>query len=169
MQKQVYLVPTTDICKEVVSSLNKLGISDEQIGVIARDDIPLDSLPDASYEDENDMVPAAKRGAVLGGAAGMLAGLTAVVLSPVGIVLGGAGVAIAAAGGASYGTFVSAMIGTSVPNSQLREYEAELEKGVILLIVELEEDDVDKINKELYARHPELNAQGDMGVVPPVL
>lgn len=169
MPKHIYIVPNPQQCKLVVDSLYELGLTDEHIGVVAKDNVSLEALPEADYEDENDLVGGAKRGAAVGGAAGLLAGMSAVALAPAGIVIGGAGLALATMGGASFGTFVAAMIGVSVPNSQLREYEEKMEKGSVLLIVELEEGSIDSIQSELKARHPDIIAEGGVGVVPPAL
>ena len=65
-----------------------------------------------------------------GGATGLLAGLAAAVIAPAGVAVGGAAMLLGTTvAGVSYGAFVSALVGSSVPNSQLREFEELLEKG----------------------------------------
>jgi len=169
MQKEIFVAPNPEICKSIVNSLRELGVDEEHIGVLAKDSLPIDDLPEADDEDKNDAIAGAKRGAAFGGAAGLFAGLGIMVVAPAGIAIGGAGLALAAVGGATYGTFVSTMIGASVPNSQLREYEDYLERGAVLLIVEMDESSVESIKSSLMSKHPELKAEGELGSVPPAL
>ena len=64
--------------------------------LIARSDIELESIPNERKEADTDLMPAALRGAGYGGAAGLLAGLAAVVITPIGLTLAGAAAAAAA-------------------------------------------------------------------------
>jgi len=93
-------------------------------------------LPDGGFL-ENDTVPAVKRGATIGGAMGLLAGLGAVTIAP-GIILAGAAVALAATGGASLGALGASIVGASVPNSLLREYTDAMERGELLIVVKVD-------------------------------
>jgi len=169
MQKEIFVCPNPEACKSVVSTLFELGVSEDKIGVIAKDGLPIDELPEADEEDKNDAVAGAKRGAVLGSAVGLFAGLGVISVAPVGIIVGGAGLAVAALGGATYGTLVSAMIGSSVPNSLLREYQDQIESGAVVVIVEMDEANVDNIKKAVIDKHPELSTEGKLGPVPPVI
>ena len=71
----------------------------------------MDAVPDDLREAHTDMVPAALRGAAGGGAVGLVAGLIAVAVPPLGITLAGAG--LMAAVGALVGSWSSALVGGS--------------------------------------------------------
>jgi len=169
MEKLLFMVSDADIAKEVVSTLREQGLTDEDIGVLANDRTAIESLPDADMEDGSDVIPAFARGVVAGGATGLLAGVAALAFPPLGVVAGGAAlVATTTLGGASFGAFTAALVGTSIDNSQLREYEEAIERGEILVIAEVPEERRTEIEKALSAAHPTLSLEGSKGA-PPVL
>ena len=170
MEKLIFLVNDHDDAVAAVDVLHDMGITDESISVIAREGTPLEDLPDAQQEDDSDVVPAFARGAATGGVTGLLAGIGAVVFAPAGIVLGGAAVVAAAVGGASFGAFASGLIGASVPNSQLREYEDAVAAGQYLMIVEVEDERLEPLKARLTESHAHVKLQGtkDFGDIPVV-
>ena len=170
MEKLIFLVDGHDDAVAAVDVLHEMGLTDDAISVIAREGTPLTDLPDAQQEDESDVLPAFARGGAVGGVTGLLAGLGAVVFAPAGIVLGGAAVVAAAIGGASFGAFAAGLIGTSVPNSQLREYEGAIAEGQYLMIAEVEDDRLDALKARLTESHAHVKLQGtkDFGDIPVV-
>ena len=124
-------------------------------------------LPDGGVL-ENDVVPAVQRGVSLGGTVGLLAGLAAVTITP-GVVAAGAAIALTSAGGASLGALASALVGASVPNSQLREYTEALERGNLLLIVEVEDSTSGLRQTELLEEFPALVFFGEKDNSIPVM
>lgn len=113
------------------------GIEDDDLSLIARHDIELEGIPDERKQVTMDFVPAALRGTIGGGAAGLLAGLVALAIPPLGVTLAGAG-AIALLG-AMVGTWSSALVGASIPDEVRRTFEREIEEGRILLVIDGEE------------------------------
>jgi hypothetical protein len=113
------------------------GIDDDDLSLIARADIELENIPDERKQVTMDFVPAAWRGTVTGGAAGLLAGLVALAIPPLGVTLAGAG-AIALLG-AMVGTWSSALVGASIPDEVRRTFEREIEEGRILLVIDGDE------------------------------
>lgn len=171
MEKLLFLVPDVDTAHSVVGTLREIGVSDERIGVLANSEARIEDLPEADVEDDSDVLPAFGRGIAAGGATGLLAGLAALAFPPAGLVAGGAAlVATTTLGGASFGAFASALVGTSVANSQLREYEEAIEQGKILMIVEVEEDEAreEEIRNVLTDKHASLSIEGTKGTAPPI-
>lgn len=162
----VFTVQSVSLCEQIVDSLRSFDLSDESIGVIASDETPLPSLPDADLM-ENDVIPAIQRGGTVGALTGVVAGLGMTFAAP-GFVIGGAGLALAALGGASFGTLASGLIGASVPNSHLREYEQALAKGELLLIVKVPDDREQCIKRSLLQRYPALRLDGELPGSAPV-
>ena len=171
MEKLLFLVPDADTAKGVIRTLREHGVKDDDLGVLANDRTAIEALPEADVEDDSDVVPAFARGVAAGGATGLLAGLAALAFPPIGIVAGGAAlVATTTLGGASFGAFAAALVGTSVENSQLREYEEAIERGEILVIVDVEDDEgrMNEIKGALAAAHPSVSIEGTKGA-PPVI
>jgi len=164
--KIVLTAHSVSLCEQIVEFLRSLGITDESIGVIASDKTPLPSLPDADLM-ESDVIPAVQRGGTVGALTGIVAGLGMTFAAP-GFVIGGAGLALAALGGASFGALASGLIGASVPNSHLQEYQEALEQGELLLIVDVPDDHEESIKKSLLQRFPSLSMKGELPVMAPI-
>ena len=167
VDKLVFSVNNAEQGREVVSLLKAEGVDDSCISVIGKEAQQLDDMPDPG-EFENDVVPATKRGALVGGATGLIAGLGAVVIAP-GLALGGAALALATAGGATFGVLASSLIGSSVPHSQLREFEEAIARGELLMVVELKEGQRVELHSLLHREFPDVRFHGEIDAIPPVV
>jgi hypothetical protein len=132
--RRVFSTPSLAVARAVLDAAKHNGIADNDVSLIARADIELDSIPDERKEVDTDFVPAALRGAGYGGAAGLLAGLAAIVIVPAGITLAGA--AIVGVAGALVGTWASALVGSSLPDPIRRKFEDEIAAGRILVVID---------------------------------
>ena len=171
MEKLLFLVPDVATAEAVVSTLREQGLGDDDIGVLANAGTNVDSLPEADMEDGSDAVPAFARGVAAGGATGLLAGLAALAFPPLGLVAGGAAiVATTTLGGASFGAFAATLVGSSVDNSQLREFEEAIERGEILVVVDVEDEEerMDQIKRALSEAHPSVSFEGNKPDAPAV-
>lgn len=169
MAKLLYLAKDVGAATTAVDSLKANGVSDDQIGVLANESTRIDELPEADVEDSSDVLPAFGRGIAAGGATGLVAGLAALAFPPFGLVAGGAAlVATTALGGASFGAFASTLVGSSVDNSQLREFEDAIAAGQLLIIADVAESREDAVRSAMSAAHPNLTYVGDKGA-PPVV
>jgi len=135
--RHVYSTPDLASAQRALQAARAAGADNDALSLIARHDIELEAIPDDRKEARTDFLPALARGAAGGGAAGLLAGLVAVAVPPLGITLAGAGVFALA--GALVGSWSSALVGATVPDPVRRRFEAEIEAGRILLLVDAEE------------------------------
>jgi hypothetical protein len=149
--RHVFSTPDLDSAKAAMQAARAAGIPEADISLIARSDIELEAVPEQHKEAASDFYPAALRGVIGGGATGLLAGLVAVAIPPVGITL--AGVAGLTLAGALTGGWASALVGASVPDPVRRKFEGEIEAGRILVVLDAD--------KELLARaEPALTRAG---------
>lgn len=132
--RHVFSTPDLDTARAAMDAARNAGIDDECILLVARSDIELESIPNDRQEADSDFIPAALRGAGYGGAAGLLAGLVAVVVTPIGLTLAGAG-AFALAG-ALMGGWASALMGSSLPDPVRRKFDDEIQAGNILVVID---------------------------------
>ena len=139
--RHVFSTPDIEIARAAMAAARRAGIDDEDILLVARADIELDAIPRDRQEADSDFVPAALRGAGYGGATGLLAGLVAVVVAPIGITLAGA--AAIAVAGALVGSWASALVGSSLPDPVRRKFESEIEAGKILLVIDADKEALD--------------------------
>ena len=95
MKRIYFLVPTIELAKTIVDELLLARIEERHIHILAKRGTPLENLPEASFLQKSDFIPAMERGLALGGTVGTLAGLAAVALGPLSLVVAGGGVVLA--------------------------------------------------------------------------
>ena len=95
MKRIYFLVPNIDVAKLIVNELLIARIEERHIHILAKRDTPLDDLPEASFLQKSDFIPAMERGLALGGTVGTLAGLVAVALGPLSLAVAGGGIVLA--------------------------------------------------------------------------
>ncbi|MHB1950690.1 MAG: DUF1269 domain-containing protein [Acidiferrobacteraceae bacterium] len=166
MKRLYFIAPDVEQAHRAVNELLVERIPEKDIHVIAREGIPLGDLPEASMMQRSDLTSAIEKGVALGGAAGVLAGLVAISL-PTGLVLaGGATVLATTVAGASVGVFGAALKGLDVPNTRLREFEDDIKRGQILIIVDVPADKVETTRVAMAAEHLQVKDKGRDPVMP---
>lgn len=161
MRRRLYfLLPGTARARQVVDELLLARIDEHHIHVIAKDGIPLGDLPQAGVLQRSDLIHGIGVGLGVGGATGILTGLVAIAFPPEGITLGGWTLLVTALAGALIGAWVAGMIGTDIPNSQLRAFAAAVEKGQVLMMVDVPREKVELVTRMIKLHHPEADMQG---------
>jgi hypothetical protein len=163
VNKRLYfLLPTVESAKTIVDELLLARIEERHIHIVAKDHTPLEKahLPEAGLLEESDFVPALERGVTVGGATGFLAGVAAVTFPPAGLILGGGAILATSLLGAGLGAWVASMIGVSIPNSHLKQFEDAIEAGQLLMLVDVSHDRADEITQLIRSHHPEAHDEG---------
>lgn len=137
-RRAVFSAPDMGTIRHAMTAARKAGVQDGDISLIARSDISLEEITEDRKVVEGDFYPAAVKGAFGGGAAGLLAGLAAVVFAPIGITV--AGVVGLGLAGASLGTWATALAGSAVADPVRRQFEDVIEQGKILLVIDVEQE-----------------------------
>lgn len=132
--RHVYSTPDLDVARAAMNAARGAGIGEDGLMLVARSDIELDAIPNDHKQADSDSTPAALKGVAAGGATGLLLGLAAVVMSPLGLTLAGAG--IAALAGASIGGMASTIFGSALPDPVRQKFDDEIKAGRILLVVD---------------------------------
>ena len=68
--------------------------------------------------------------------------------------------------GAGMGAWLSGMIATDVPNSQLKEFEEAINNGQMLMMIDVPKDRVDEISNLVKKHHPEADMLGTEPTIP---
>ncbi|MBA3487623.1 MAG: hypothetical protein H0T88_10630 [Lysobacter sp.] len=139
--RHVFSTPDLDTAMSALAAARNAGVHDDDLLLVARSDIELEAIPNQRKEADTDLKPAALRGAGFGAAAGLLGGLLAIVVAPIGLTLAGAAAVTLA--GAVIGSGASALFGASLPDPIRQKFEDEIESGRILLLVDGPQDVVD--------------------------
>ena len=159
-RRMYYLLPDNGSARRTMDDLLLLRIEERHIHFIARPGVSMDGLHEANVLQTSDLVHGAKLGAVTGAFAGCVAGAAVVwyfVMAPAYEIATVLGMALF---GALFGAWVASMVGSSVPNSRLRQFEAQLAQGRILLMVDVPEHKVEEIKERLGRSHPEATDGG---------
>jgi hypothetical protein len=157
MRRRLYfMLPDTYSAKQIADELLLARIEISHIHVLAKDGVALDGLHEASILQKSDFVHGVESGLVIGGAAGIVAGVVALLYPPSGVTLHLVSILITALLGAGIGAWVSSMIASSVPNSRLKQYEQAIADGGILMMVDVPSGRVAEIQQLVTRRHPEV-------------
>ena len=136
MKRYIFAFDTSRAACGAVDMLRGHGISDEAISLVARSSIERAQIPTRNLDVSTDFVPALRRGAAVGGAIGLGAGLIALAITALGTALLLPTLIGFCAGGAVLGALGAALVGASVPDAVRRKFEDEINAGRTLLVVD---------------------------------
>jgi membrane protein implicated in regulation of membrane protease activity len=167
MRRRLYfLLPDVESARAI---LNEMLLARIEIGRMhflgKRGQLPPD-LPEASFLQKTDFVHGAQLGLGIGGLAGIVVGLLVVAFPPGGASLQLVTVLIAAIVGALFGAWASSMAASAVPNSKLRRFHAEIERGKVLMMVDVPMGRVREISDLVARRHPAAVSGGFEPTIP---
>jgi hypothetical protein len=134
----VFSTPDLATARAAMVAARQAGVPDDDISLIAREDIALEQVPDHRMMGGTDFYPAAARGVACGGGAGVLLGLIAIAFPPLGVTFAGA--AAIALAGAAVGCWTGALVGTDVPDAVHRKFKDEIASGRILVVLDASKD-----------------------------
>ena len=159
MKRIYFLAPNVEITEKIVDNLLLARIDERHIHVLAKRDTPLGNLPEASFLQKSDFIPALEQGIVIGGLAGILLGLVAVAI-PSDLNLGGGMVLVCALAGVGFGAWVSSMVGSSIGSRRIKQFEEAIEKGEFLMMVDVPSQRIEGVEQLVKERHPQVVCKG---------
>ena len=161
MRRRLYfLLPDVPSAKRTADDLLLARVDDRHMHFLAKRGTDLGELHEASYALKTDVGRGAGIGGVLGALGGALLGALIVSSPPQGTHPGLAAAACAMAVGALIGLWLGSMAAVAVPNSRLKSFAAHIERGLVLLMVDVPYTRVDEVRGIVRARHPEATAAG---------
>jgi hypothetical protein len=153
-KRHVFSVADVTAAETCVHTALQTGVPSDDVSLIARDDIQLEEIPDRQQEPKEDFGRGAVKGILAGGGSGLLAGLVAITVTPIGLTL--AGVAAMTLAGAATGSWMGMLTGTAEPDIVRRTFEDEIAAGHVLVVIDGEHDlllRVDDAMASAGARH----------------
>lgn len=138
---------TRDTAESALSSLEEIGIKENQISLIVTDETRGNSfnIEEGSKLDEG-AAAGATAGGIIGGVLGALGTATAMAIPGLNIVVVGTAVSVLAGLGAGTltGGFIGALVGAGIPEHEAKIYEDEVKNGAVLLAVKAKDSDQKK-------------------------
>lgn len=165
MRRIYFLSPNIDTTHKIVDELRSEGIEDRHIHVLAKRDTPLEDMPEASVFEKTDFIPAVERGAALGAATGMLAGLIG--LRFAGFAIAGGPILGVLVYGATIGAMMSGLAGLQVGNSRVKNYADAIERGELLVLIDVPKERIEAISQLVAKHHPGAEFEGVEPLLPP--
>ena len=159
MRRIYFLVPDINVTKKIVDELLLARVEEKHIHVIAKRGTALENLPEASLLQKSDFVPAVEQGLALGGATGLLAGLVAVALPPASTVIAGGVLLATGLAGAGVGAWLSGMVGMSIGNRRIKEFENAIEAGEFLVLADVSSERVNEIETLIKQHIPQIEVE----------
>jgi hypothetical protein len=166
MRRIYFLVPDVSTTKRIVDELLLARIDDRHIHVIAKSGTPMEDLPEANLFQKSDFIPAVERGLALGGSVGILAGLVAITLPASAPMLAGGVLLMATLSGAGIGAWAGGMIGVSVGNTRIKQFEDAIEAGQLLLLADVPKSRVEEIEERVKQHIPQVEIEGTEPTIP---
>jgi hypothetical protein len=97
---------------------------------------------------------------------GLLAGLVGIALTPGAMVVAGGIILASSLAGAGVGAWLGGMVGLNVGNTRLKRFEEAIEKGELLLMVDVPLARVDDITERIKQHHPSADLEGTEPTIP---
>jgi hypothetical protein len=167
MRRRLYfMLPDVKSARSMLDEMLLARIHVERIHFLARRGTLPDDLPEANVLQKTDMVHGAQLGVVIGSVAGIVGGLLAVVFPPEGVSVQLVAVLIGGIVGALLGSWISSMAATAVPNTKLAAFHGEIERGGVLMMVDVPMRRAGEISQRVTHRHPEAVARGYEPTIP---
>ena len=167
MKRRLYfLIPDVESANVVHNELLLARIEERNMHVLARDDISLAGLPEASLLEKSDLIHGLQLGFIVGGFTGIALAITAYLLGM--IVPGWETISLSGiiVGGAFFGSWTSSMIAINMQNTRLKEFMKEVNSGQILYMVDIPVHRIDEISKLVNSKHPEASVRGVEHTIP---
>lgn len=166
MKRIYFLVPDIATTGKIVDDLLLARVEEKHIHVLAKRGTPLEDLPEATLMQKTDFVPAVEQGLAIGGSSGLLAGLVAITLPASAPVVAGGVLLATTLAGAGIGAWVSGMVGMSVGNRRVKEFEDAIEAGELLVMADVPAERVDEIEDCVKSHLPKVEIEGTEPKVP---
>ncbi len=165
MKRIYFLIPNIGIAKKIVDVLLLARVDQRHIHVLAKRNTPLEDLPEASFLQKSDFVPALERGMVFGGLTGIVLGAMLMTF-PGELALNGGTILATFLIGTGLGAWISSMVGSSIGNSQLKHFEPAIESGKFLMMVDVPRSRVESIEELVKKDYPEAVYEGTEPTMP---
>lgn len=161
MRRRLYFVlPDVASARLTSNDLLLARVEDRHMHFLARRGTDLGELNEATYLQKSDLVHGALVGLAIGGIGGLALGMLIVLYPVQGTHPQLIAVLVAAIVGALLGAWAASMAAASVPNSRLAQFREQIDRGAVLLIVDVPFGRVEQIRDLVLARHPEAHPGG---------
>ncbi|KQW89828.1 hypothetical protein ASC94_18810 [Massilia sp. Root418] len=160
------MLPDVPSARAMLDEMLLARVEERHMKFMAKEGTLPDDMPDCSFLVRTDLIHGAQLGMVIGGIVGLGAAVFLTLFPPDGLTLRTAAILLVALGGAVFGGWASGMNAAAVPNKKLEQFAPAIERGQVLMIVDVPPRRVQEIEDMIARRHPEVSFGG---IEPPML
>ena len=162
MRRRLYwILPDAASARRVADDMLLARVEERHLHFVARDGVDMSGLHTANVLQTSDLIRAAEAGLVIGCfSGGVLGAIFALFFPIVGDSPQWGLVGVFAIVGALLGAWSSSLIGASVPSRRLQRFQAQIDAGQILLMVDVPRSRMLDIEARLQTLHPEASLMG---------
>lgn len=159
MQRKMYfLMDSSNDARRVTEELLLDKIPEDQISVLTHVGELPDDLPEATPDETSDFWPALFKGLGLGAVTGLILGVLLAATTLFGITFdtlaGTPLLALLAVFGGLMGALGATIVGISAPNTMLKHFDRALNRGRVLLMVDVPQERVEEIRQDVQQAEP---------------
>lgn len=167
MRRRLYfLLPDVASANRTADDLLLARIEDRHMRFLGKRGTDFGRLHEAGSQQKTDRAHGAWSGMSVGAACGLAVGVAVFVIPLDGWHVSQTLILGMTLFGALFGLWTGGMVGSSVPNSRLRHFQAEMDAGRILLMVDVPSTRIEEIRELIGKRHPEAEARGFEPTIP---
>jgi hypothetical protein len=161
MKRRLYfLLPDASGAQQTLDELLLARVDDKHMRFWANESTHLTDIPQANFLDKTDLIHASEVGMLIGAGVGLLGGILLLFYPPEGFALQTGTILMTSLAGAVFGAWVSGMAGAAIPNSRMKAFQDTIERGGVLLIVDVPLRRTEEIEDLMAQRHPEIRFCG---------
>ncbi|MCU6434851.1 DUF1269 domain-containing protein [Undibacterium sp. Jales W-56] len=161
MKRRLYfLLPDVASARAMLDELLLARIEERCLHFHAKEGTLPRDMPEANFFQKTDLIHGAEVGMVIGAFSGLLAGSLILIFPPEGIELRTVALLVATIGGAIFGSWASGMAAAAIPNSRLKQFSDDIERGQVLLMVDVPYHRIAQVEDMIAKRHPEVRFGG---------
>ena len=161
MRRRLYfMLADVPSARSMLDELLLARIEEKHMHFWAKEGTLAADMPEANFLQKTDLVHGTEIGMLIGGAIGLCAGILLVLFPSEAIHVGTLAILVAGIGGAAFGGWISGMAAAAIPNSRLKAFNAGIEGGQVLLIIDVPYRRVTEIEQMIEKRHPEVKFGG---------
>ncbi len=163
MKRLYYLTRNVQSTERIAEDLHREGITDWHFHVISKNEAGLQThhVHLAAPWHRFDILHTGERGALIGGTAGFLLALIAVLYTPIGEIFGFWFLPLPTALCGFFGAWVGGMVGLSHENYKIARFHDSIEHGDYILMVDCRKDQEARVRNMMRREHPEATPRGE--------
>ena len=161
-----FMLPDVASANATCNELLLARVEDRRMHFLARRGTDLGELHEASALQKTDIRHGAAVGLMGGAVLGIVAGALVLLFPPTGEPMRLITILVTTLIGAVLGMWMSSMAASAIPNSHLTKFADEIERGGVLMMVDVTRSEREKVENIVMTRHPEATAHGYEPTIP---